>query len=394
MDWVWPISVVADGAKDQLMKNLVFWCSLLRVVPLAAAACSSGEASHMPSAAGTSGTAGRGAAAGPDESLSFAWTACGTIPSTEFRGFPNPEPGSTVVGGHPRPPQGDTVRTPITSLAMSADGKTLASMGGVLLAWEVAPAFADSRATYISSAAAERPTVDVSPDGRWLAVSGDGRFVLSRFSGHRAVLADGYPPREACFPIGFRFSPDGQWLAGPGWSGSLDVFRTADIEAALADASLTPAAAFALPSSCGPRPSNSTTRVASRAAFTPDGETLLTETGFRYRAPDFQLVAAGSGDPQLHGLRGGFEVSPRGDVLRSDCGQSSRSEGCAPLGAPFPKFSPDGKWFIAGGTLSHVDTSENRVLDATALVGIFAPNGDVIAAAADNTLTRYCRSTL
>jgi hypothetical protein len=32
------------------------------------------------------------------------------------------------------------------------------------------------------------------------------------------------------------------------------------------------------------------------------------------------------------------------------------------------------------------------VLDATAPVGIFTPNGDVIAAAYDNTLTRYCLS--
>jgi hypothetical protein len=32
------------------------------------------------------------------------------------------------------------------------------------------------------------------------------------------------------------------------------------------------------------------------------------------------------------------------------------------------------------------------VLDATALAGIFAPNGDVIAAGSDNSLTRYCKT--
>ena len=31
------------------------------------------------------------------------------------------------------------------------------------------------------------------------------------------------------------------------------------------------------------------------------------------------------------------------------------------------------------------------MLDATALVGIFVPNGDVIAAGADSSLTRYCK---
>jgi hypothetical protein len=56
----------------------------------------------------------------------------------------------------------------------------------------------------------------------------------------------------------------------------------------------------------------------------------------------------------------------------------------------FPKFSPDGSMVIAGGLLYGLG---GRTFDPDALVGTFAPNGDVIVAHADNSITRYCRSS-
>ena len=63
------------------------------------------------------------------------------------------------------------------------------------------------------------------------------------------------------------------------------------------------------------------------------------------------------------------------------------------LTAPHPSFSPEGHWVIAGGTLQHLPSGATRSLDASGktTVAIFAPNGDIIAGAKDESVTRYCR---
>jgi WD40 repeat protein len=301
------------------------------------------------------------------------------------------EVGSAIEGGHPRVT--GYSRWNITSLAMSADGLTLVSMGGVTLVWDVASDFSASRAIYVDYGSPEWPKVDISPDGRWIAISGDGRRVVSRTGLRPAGFATSFEAPDPCFPIELRFSPDGEWLAGAGWTGAIDVFRMADLDALAPSGFEDLDPISSIPANCGPgAPAVINVGTATRSAFTPDGRTLVTETGARYATADWQQLDGRVTDPALHGLRGGFEVSALGSTLVSDCTYYSDidSHQCPPHAAPFPKFSPEGHWIVAGATLSHL-SGDTRVLDASALVGIFAPNGDVIAAGADNSLTRYCK---
>lgn len=339
--------------------------------------------------AGAAGASGAGGLA-PEDSRTWNWEPCGTIPSTEVSPYMRYEVGSAVEGGHPRTI--DMVRWGITGLAMSADGLTLVSMGGATLVWDVAFDFSASTAIYVHDGAPERPRIEISPDGLWIAISGDGRLVIPR-SGLEVVGFGGAEiVNEACFPAELRFSPDGEWLAGAGWTGAIDVFRVADVEPLASSGGGVLEPTTSMPATCvagnGVVPSGLTT---TRSAFTPDGRTLVTEAGSRYATSDWRLEGAVM-NPAPHGLRGGFEVSAIGGTLVSDCryGVDTDSEVCAPYAAPFPKFSAEGHWIVAGATLTHV-SGETRVLDAAALVGIFAPNGDVIAAGADNSLTRYCK---
>lgn len=278
----------------------------------------------------------------------------------------------------------------MTAIAMSADGQTLVSMGGVTLVWDVAPTFADSRATYVDRAQPEWPGLDISPDGRWISIFGDGRRVISR-EGERGPWLAGLLGGDAkCWPAEAKFSPDGNWLVGASFGPGIDVFRTADL---VGPAGTEILALESLPAPCGPgtiQNLGSTTRV----AFTPDGQALVTETGAQYRTADWQLTREPRGAPTSHGYSGALTVSVDGTPLLSDCSyaSASRERDCAPVRGRFPVFSRDGTWLLAGGTLTHVASQQLQVLDATAPVGIFAPNGDVIAAAYDNTLTRYCLS--
>jgi WD40 repeat protein len=346
------------------------------------------------SSAGQSG--GAGESAGPDEvrtqseSGRWVWIACGTIPSTPVSGvLPEYyEPGQAIVGGHPYSSDLDS-SSRMTALAMSADGQTLVSMGGATLVWDVAPAFADSRATYVHGGTPEWPRVDISPDGRWISIFGDGRLVISR-DGTRGPWLAGPDGDEGCWPAEAKFSPDGTWLVGASFGPGIDVFRTADLVSG-AGTEIHPV--VSLPAPCGPSAIpgfGSTTRV----GFTPDGQTLVTETGAQYRTVDWQLTKEPQREPTSHGYNGALAASVDGTPLLSDCSYDYdvRRLDCTPSGGRFPAFSRDGSWLLAGGTLTHLTSGGVRVLDATAPVGIFTPNGDVIAAAYDSTLTRYCLS--
>jgi WD40 repeat protein len=300
------------------------------------------------------------------------------------------EIGSAIDGGHPR--TSDMDLWGITGLAMSADGLTLVSMGGATLVWDVASDFSASRAIYVDHGSPEWPKVDVSPDGRWIAISGDGRRVVSRTGLVEFGFGSSFDAPDPCFPIELRFSPDGEWLAGAGWTGAIDVFRMADLEERATSGGGTLDATSSITANCAPgNPLVTGVRTATRSSFTPDGRTLVTEAGARYSTTDWQLLGGAVMDPAPHGLLGSFEVSVNGGSLVSDCAVDveSRARDCR-YGAPFPKYSPEGHWYVAGATLTHV-SGETRVLDETAFVGIFAPNGDVIAAGADNSLTRYCK---
>ena len=366
--------------------------ALLAVVAVAlgcsgpSGAASAGAASAGAASAGAAGSAGTGAA---EASQAWTWTACGTIPSTEVPSSIKYDRGEAIVGGHPRSAPLDTVNR-ISALAMNADGGTLVSMGGVTLVWDVAPAFADSRATYVDRATPEWPRVEVSPDGRWIAIFGDGRRLVSRDGMSGPSISAGLIAE--CWPAEARFSPDGQWLVGAGFGPGIDVFRVADFDVA-PSAEVQPVHSLAAP--CGPiHPQLAPYASTSRIAFTPDGQRLATETGAQYSTDDWQVVRDRRGQPAQHGLDGSFELSAKGAALVSDCHYEKAIDGyrCAPERGRFPRFSADGSWVLAAGTLRHIASGETRELDASAAVAIFAPNGDVIAASADNSLTRYCKS--
>ena len=370
------------------------WCALLGV-GLGCGEPQSTRITIAPQAAGNAGTGALGSSGGGGgpgagaESRSWTWSACGTIPShTVDSLLPEYEVGQAIEGGHPYSTGlGDISR--MTALAMSADGLTLVSMGGVTLVWSVAPLFANSRAVFLDSARPERPRLSVSPDGRWIVVSGDGWRVLSREGADGPYLS--FPRPDTCWPAGVVFSQGGDWLAGTGFGPGIGVFRAADLQAP-SETEIEPFVSLEAP--CGPARFESLYATTTRVAFTPDGGTLITETGASYRTSDWQLVDQGQGLPEPHGLHGDLTVSAEGTRVLSDCTYSDASERhvCSPYPGRFAVFSSEGSWLLAGGTLTHVASGDVRVLDASAPVGIFAPNGDVIVAAQDNALTRYCRS--
>lgn len=346
-------------------------------------------------AGGSPGAAGEGGSPevkAPNETNHWVWTACGTIPSTAVSGvLPEYLPGQAIVGGHPYSSNLDS-SSRITAIAMSTDGRTLVSMGGVTLVWDVTPAFANSRATYVDRARPELPGVDISPDGRWISIFGDGRRVISRDGASGPWLTGRSGADGICWPAEAKFSPDGNWLVGASFGPGIDVFRTADLVNP-AGTEILPV--VSLPAPCGPSATQpETLGSTTRVAFTPDGQVLVTETGAQYRTADWQLTSEPQRAPTSHGLNGALTVSVDGTPLLSDYSYDSDSRDlvCAPARGRFPAFSSDGSWLLAGGTLTHVASQQVQVLDATAPVGIFAPNGDVIAAAYDNTLTRYCLS--
>jgi WD40 repeat protein len=317
-----------------------------------------------------------------------AWNACGTIASTHFASLlPTYEPGQRVDGGHPYSLQDH--HTGISDMAVSADGGTLVTMGGVTLVWDLSAAFVDSVATYVDGALPEWPRVDVSRDGRWISIFGDGRRVISRDGVSTPRVSAGEPQ---CWPSEAVFSPDGRWLAGAGFSPTIDVFRVADLDAPPGTA-ITPVAS--LPAPCGPAEFEPLAHgVTARVAFTPDARALVTETGARYSTEDFTAMVEPQRLPIEHGYSGALTMAPDGTPLLSDCSYvaASRSHDCSPHAGRYPEFSSDGKWLLAGGTLRNVVTGEIRILDETARAGAFAPNGDVITAARDNSLTRHCLS--
>mgnify|MGYP001544983561 CR=1 FL=1 len=275
---------------------------------------------------------------------------------------------------------------------MSADGGTLVSMGGVTLAWDVAPAFADSRARYVDHASPEWPRVDVSPDGRWITIFGDGRRLLSRDGVRGPYILRRGIGSATCWPAEARFSPDGQWLVGADFGPDINVFRVADFDGA-AGMEIDPV--VSLPAPCGePVMLGLGFETTARVAFTPDGRKLQTETGAQFTTSTWEQVATGSGEPKAHGFNGALELSGTGFSVLSNCQQNSDRDGydCVPEAGRFPRFSPDGNWLLVGGNLRHMVSGQRHLLDPTALVGIFAPNGDVILAGADNSLTRYCRA--
>jgi hypothetical protein len=256
---------------------------------------------------------------------------------------------------------------------MSRDGKKLASLADDLVFWDVVEPFDGSRPTLADVAVPERPRVELSPDGLFIAISGDAWYGKRALPEEPVLIG----PRSSnihlpsCIYGQAIFSPDGRWLAGT-YQGSILIYAVSDLEARNEEP------AYELEAAC------------VSIGFSPDGKVLATSTGARYETDTFTPLSSGLIGPPVQSFLDSMEVAVDGDVLYSSC---STGGGPACSGeAPFPKFSPDGHWVVAGATVRNRATNERVVLDPTARVGIFAPNGDVIAAGADESITRYCRS--
>ena len=331
----------------------------------------------------------------PDAAASLAWTwqACGTLSSRSGDPF-------VVVSEHG-----------FFSLSMSPEGTLLASnsSGGVLL-WRVASRFEDSVATTaLAFGGPEHPDVQLSPDGRWLAWLGDGSRLMRTTDYSTVSLPTAPSSLSVCLWPQLRFSPDGRWLAGTNWGPSIAVWSTDDL---VAGSALVPR--FELPAAgCDGGGGGGSVRV----AFSADGAYLATSTLAFYRTSDWQQIApfpTGT-SPAGFGPRDDVKWSPDGRELvvskncrqRADAAFSAAMECEASayagdgrlvrrlpeLSAPFPSYSPEGHWMVAGGTLLHRPSGSTRVFDPVADVALFAPNGDIIAGDPDLTMTRYCRST-
>jgi WD40 repeat protein len=290
----------------------------------------------------------------------------------------------------------------IESLEISADGEILV-MGTrywASFAYRLAPRFEDS--TLLSSMRAWLATL--SADGRFAASSGDARVIYDVRDGALLFVGPEAGP-AVCRGVRLRPSPSGQWAAGAGFEGKLDVFSGFSRASVAADPWQQPF--VSLPAGCF-----------DTAAFTNDEQLMATSEPALYRtgsAPeDWQRIWRRQGSALGGGGLSGESYATNDVVFSPDetrllvsrCSDDTCDvriydvADVAPpvmlpaLTAPHPSFSPGGEWIVDAGTLLHLRSGEVRALDPAAdiSVALFAPNGDVIAGGAGGIVTRYCRA--
>jgi WD40 repeat protein len=315
-----------------------------------------------------------------------------------------PSLGIAAVLGPPSLPEASRPAPPINHLALSRDGSLLVSnvLAFAAFAFKVAPRFGDSRVVWSASLEVNLE-IDISADGKTVALAGDGRALYGGVDG-RVVWQSPPPPAavgpDLCLPIRLRFSPKMTWLAGNNYSRVLDVFDVRDVSRGTP-----PVPLVQLPAGC------------DAVAFSRDERLMATSGAALYRtAPDARgwlklwsaaVPAPPRDDLIVDGLANDVSFSPdETQLLVSRCTQTSCrinllsvetgaiARGLPDLQAPHPSFSPDGSWIVAGGTLLHLPSGDVRELDpaVATTTALFAPDGDIIAASANGVLTRYCRS--
>ena len=317
-----------------------------------------------------------------------------------------PSLGIAAVLGPPPLPEAPQPARPINHLALSRDGSLLVSNVWTFAAFgfKLAPRFADSRVIW-SAAVELNLEVDVSADGKTVAVAGDGRALYGGLDG-RIVWPSPPPPPDVapgiCLPVRLRFSPKMTWLAGNNYARVVDVFDVRDLSRGTP-----PVPLVHLPAGC------------DAVAFSRDDGLMATSGAALYRtAPNadgwLKLWSAAVPAPPrddliVDGLANDVSFSPdEAQLLVSRCNESTN--GCfvsllsietgaivrelPELQAPHPSFSPEGSWIVAGGTLLHLSSGDVRKLDPdlATTTALFTPDGDIIAGSADDVLTRYCRS--
>jgi hypothetical protein len=272
----------------------------------------------------------------------------------------------------------------VRSLSLSRDGSTLISLAdGGAIAWRYSPGRAPSHPVALGQGPAYS-RADVSPDGHWVSLVGDGRVIASATSLDNVWLG---PPDsvllepEPCVWPQLQFSPDGRWVAGGGYGHFIDVMLVDGFT----------------------KVAELRTAGCPRVAFTGDGKRLVTSGGQTFRVGDWRQLEAASLSVPQPGFYDDFVMAPDGvGRLGSTCTQVSASRanqcrtdyrGARPeLTAPFPRFSPEGHWITAGATQLHAPSGATRTLDdATAMVSMFTPEGDIIAGGSDGSLAGFCR---
>jgi hypothetical protein len=277
----------------------------------------------------------------------------------------------------------------VLGLSVAPDGATAVVTDGYnATAVRIAPVFADSAPIWTSSTELEFVS-EFSADASLVAISGDNRGLLDAAAG--TLLFDPSPPPDVHVGCGvgyFGLSHDRRWAAGGGFGYDVEVFDvvTHELVARLPS------------SSCN-----------SAAAFSPDGSLLATARGELYRTSDWSRLwpeavdrDASEAEVWLTGVRftpdGRELLVTRCDYPRSatSCSSELRSAvagggGSAPtsVASTFAALSPDGTWIAADGQLQH-RRGARQVLAPDLGATAFMPNGDVLAAGADDRLHRFC----
>ncbi|HYO95830.1 MAG TPA: WD40 repeat domain-containing protein [Polyangiaceae bacterium] len=286
---------------------------------------------------------------------------------------------------------------PLQGLAISPDGSQLAVGKDIAVLWSIAPDFADSQQRDIGPVH-HLQDVEFSPASE-LLVSGNGPRMYSA-EATRLVEEVSLAERvyQGCERRTLRASPANRWLALVQQNGAVSVRDRALNGSTVATIE--------------------TSQCNTRAAFSSDERYLATTEAALYRTSDwsrvwskpridfpglsalgapeedlYQDVAFLSGDTQL--LVSHCEGKPGPDTCRytlRSVADGALIRELPQLGAHRASVSPESHWVAAGNVLLHLPTDTVRTLDPAPSLSVFTPEGDLIGAGDDGTLTRYCRA--
>lgn len=286
---------------------------------------------------------------------------------------------------------------PLQGLAISPDGSQLAVGKDIAVLWSIAPDFADSQQRDIGPVH-HLQDVEFSPASE-LLVSGNGPRMYSA-EATRLVEEVSLAERvyQGCERRTLRASPANRWLALVQQNGAVSVRDRALNGSTVATIE--------------------TSQCNTRAAFSSDERYLATTEAALYRTSDwsrvwskpridfpglsalgapeedlYQDVAFLSGDTQL--LVSHCEGKPGPDTCRytlRSVADGALIRELPQLGAHRASVSAESHWVAAGNVLLHLPTDTVRTLDPAPSLSVFTPEGDLIGAGDDGTLTRYCRA--
>jgi WD40 repeat protein len=250
-----------------------------------------------------------------------------------------------------------------------------------------------------------------SPDGKWIAVDetlskGIGS-VKDITTGERVITITGFLTRSDDAYHGYSFSPDGNWLAWSG-NGRGEAPRLWDLTA-WRKAGAQPGLMLALTEAN--RILEGCNSIFAPVAFSPDGKRLAIEFGPEHNTVKVWDLATGQGlweSPEQPDLVSSFDFSPDGSQVVS-CDNSGNvlvwdaaaGEQLLSLKGFYGNvsrvtYSPDGKWIAAAGEQGVLvwnvgDGSRliNMSINAISLAFSFSPDGKRLAVTRGGTLEMW-----